>query len=173
MSVQFTTTILKFDSMGEKTGWTYITIPATIAQQLFPENKKAFYVNGKIDQFEFKHNSLLPMGGGDFILALNANFRKNIRKQNGDQVHVTLVKDQQGYQVNETFLACLADEPDALKFFNTLTGSHQRYFSRWIEAPKTDDTKEKRMVQAITALAKKMGYAEMIREQTSKRKFIL
>ena len=38
--VHFITTILKFDKQGEKTGWTYIEIPADIAEQLKPNNKK-------------------------------------------------------------------------------------------------------------------------------------
>ena len=34
--VQFTTTIHKFEKQGEKTGWTYVEIPADIAGQLVP-----------------------------------------------------------------------------------------------------------------------------------------
>ena len=33
--------------MGEKTGWSYIEIPAAIAQQLKPNYKKSFRVKGK------------------------------------------------------------------------------------------------------------------------------
>ncbi|WP_301920777.1 hypothetical protein [Ferruginibacter sp.] len=38
--IQFITTILKFGEKGEKNGWTYIVIPAVLAQQLSPGNKK-------------------------------------------------------------------------------------------------------------------------------------
>ena len=40
--VKFTTSILKFKEQGEKTGWTYIDVPAKIAEQLKPNNKKSF-----------------------------------------------------------------------------------------------------------------------------------
>ena len=40
--VCFSTIIKKFEEKGEKTGWTYIDIQAGIAQQLIPNNKKAF-----------------------------------------------------------------------------------------------------------------------------------
>jgi hypothetical protein len=40
--VQFTTTIKQFGKQGEKTGWTYIEIPADIAEKLIPGNKKGF-----------------------------------------------------------------------------------------------------------------------------------
>lgn len=43
-AVQFIATIHRFESKGEKTGWTYIEIPVDIAQQLKPGNKKSFRV---------------------------------------------------------------------------------------------------------------------------------
>ncbi len=85
--VCFSTIIKKFEEKGEKTGWTYIDIQAGIAQQLIPNNKKAFRVKGKLDEYIFEGISLVPMGGGDFIMPINATIRKNIRKsdQPGEQ----------------------------------------------------------------------------------------
>ena len=51
-----------------------------------------------------------------------------------------------------------------MKFFKTLPGSHQRYFSKWIEDAKTMQTKTKRIVMALTAFSKKQGFPEMMRE---------
>jgi uncharacterized protein YdeI (YjbR/CyaY-like superfamily) len=65
--------------------------------------------------------------------------------------------------MNVEFMECLTDEPEALQFFNSLTGSHQRYFSKWIESAKTDDTKAKRIAQSINAFLKKQGFPEMMR----------
>ena len=81
--VQFTTTIHRFEKQGEKTGWTYVEIPADLAGQLVPGNKKAFRVKGKLDNFSIKGVSLLPMGGGSFIMPLNAAMRKGIGKKAG------------------------------------------------------------------------------------------
>jgi uncharacterized protein YdeI (YjbR/CyaY-like superfamily) len=58
---------------------------------------------------------------------------------------------------------CMADEPVALQFFKTLPGSHQKYFSKWIDSAKTVETKARRIAWAVTALAKKQGYGEMLR----------
>jgi uncharacterized protein YdeI (YjbR/CyaY-like superfamily) len=58
---------------------------------------------------------------------------------------------------------CLADDPHALDFFNTLPRGHQNYFSNWIESAKTSETKVKRISQAVQGLAMRMGYGEMIR----------
>ncbi|MEJ0102256.1 MAG: DUF1905 domain-containing protein [Bacteroidota bacterium] len=71
--VQYTATILQFAEQGEKTGWTYIEIPADIAQKLKPGNKKSFRVKGKLDNHPIKKVALLPMGGGRFIMPLNAD----------------------------------------------------------------------------------------------------
>nr|MBP8244154.1 YdeI/OmpD-associated family protein [Chitinophagaceae bacterium] len=51
----------------------------------------------------------------------------------------------------------------AKAFFESLTGSHQRYFSKWIDSAKTEPTRVKRITMAVNALAKKWGYGEMIR----------
>ena len=57
--VRFTVTIKKFGSKGEKTGWSYFEVPADIAQELKPGNKKEFKVKGKLDKFAIKRTSLI------------------------------------------------------------------------------------------------------------------
>jgi hypothetical protein len=90
----FTTKILQFGEMGEKTGWSYIRIPAALAEKLMPGNKKSFRVKGKLDQQVIEKVALLPMGEGDFIMALKASIRKVLRKQKGDSLRVELEVDE-------------------------------------------------------------------------------
>jgi hypothetical protein len=161
--VKYTTTILKFDKQGEKTGWTYIEVPADIAEKLKPGNKKSFRVKGKLDSFAIAGIALLPMGGGSFIMALNADMRKGIGKRYGAMLKVQLEEDKKGFVFNKDFMDCLTDEPTAIEFFKTLAGSHQKYFSKWIDSAKTEPTKTKRIAWAVSALAKKQGYPEMLR----------
>ena len=66
-------------------------------------------------------------------------------------------------------MECLADEPAASAFFQSLAGSHQRYFSKWIDSAKTEPTRTKRIALAVNALAKKWGYPEMIRASQEKK----
>jgi len=40
--IQFDARIERFGSMGEKTGWTYVSVPQELAQQLMPGNKNLF-----------------------------------------------------------------------------------------------------------------------------------
>jgi len=166
--VQFTATIHKFGKKGEKTGWTYFEMPADIVQQLKPGNKKEFKVKGKLDGYAIRRVSVLPMGGGLFIMPLNTVMRRAIGKKQGAILTVQLTEDKSDFVFNKDFMDCLDDEPAAKEFFQSLTGSHQRYFSKWIDSARTDPTKTKRIAMAITALARKRGYPEMIRASQGK-----
>ncbi len=97
MRIQFTTTIQKFGAKGEKTGWTYIEIPADLAQQLKPANKKEFKVKGKLDKHSISRLSVLPMGNGLFILPLNASLRKTLGKNKGAMLQVSLQEDKSDF----------------------------------------------------------------------------
>ncbi len=164
--VTFKTIILKFEKKGEKTGWTYIIIPADIARTLKSGNKKSFRVKGMLDNYSFAKTALLPMGEGEFILPLNLTIRKAIGKRQGAMLNVQMEEDKSDFVFNPDMMACLEDEPSAIRFFKTLPGSHQRYFSKWIDSAKTDATKAKRIALTVNALARGMGYAEMLREKS-------
>ena len=163
--IQYDTIIKKFAEKGEKTGWTYIDIPQVIAHQLKPNYKKSYRVKGKIENLVLLPISILPMGDGNFILPLNLSIRKQLKKQVGNTINVSLELEEKEYQLNKDFLDCLNDEPRAFKHFNSLTRSHQNYFSKWIDSAKTIETKTKRLAKAVNALALGWDYAEMIRDK--------
>lgn len=161
--ISFSARILKYEQQGEKTGWTYIEIPDGIPQQLKPGNKKVLLVKGKLDAYSFKRMPLYPVGAGKFIMSLNADVRKAIGKRQGATVKVQIAADESDFVFNPDFIECLNDEPTALAYFKTLPGSHQHYFSKWIDSAKTEPTRAKRIARAVNALSKKWGYPEMIR----------
>jgi Domain of unknown function (DUF1905)/Bacteriocin-protection, YdeI or OmpD-Associated len=165
--LRFTTKILQFADMGEKTGWTYIRIPAALAQQLLPDNKKSFRVKGRLDDHPIQKVALIPMGEGDFIMALNAAVRKAIRKQKGASLKVELEVDKAVIQPPKDLLDCLADEPAALAYFKGLPKSHQNYFGNWIRAAKTDSTRTRRITCVIMAMVKQLTFAEMLHARTN------
>ncbi len=162
--IRFDAKLEQFREQGEKTGWTYLEVPAELAIQLQPGSKKSLRVKGMIDAHPIKGVSLLPMGGGNFILAVNAEMRKKIRKQKGAAVQVKLEVDSQEFSIPGFIQECLNDEPAAKHFFSSLPKGHQRYFVKWIESAKTETTRTRRLARMVTALARKMGYMEMIRE---------
>lgn len=161
--IQFSTTILRFDKKGEKTGWSYIEVTAAQAQKLNPGCKVSFRVKGKLDSYSFETVALIPMGDGSFILPVNGNIRKLIHKGPGDRIKVAMALDNRARPLSQDLMECLKDDPEALSYFRSLPKSHQNYFSNWIESAKTSQTKTKRIVMAVTALNKKQGFGEMMR----------
>lgn len=161
--IKFTSIIEKFDKNGEKTGWTYVYIDCSIAEKINPNVRKSYRVKGTIEKVAIKQTAMIPMGSGDFIIPLKADLRKLIKKQKGDKVSLALTLDKDDFQISKDLLDCLKEEKSAEKFFFSLTGSHQKYYSNWIESAKTIETKSKRIAQSIEGFKMKMGYPEMIR----------
>lgn len=166
--IAFSTTLLKFDKKGEKTSWTFIEISASQAKKLKPDTKVSFRVRGKLDSHPIKQVAIMPMGDGAFILPVNGAMRKAIGKKSGDKVKVTLEADDSQIILSRDLMACLKDDPAALAAFKKLPGSHQKYFSRWIESAKTAATKTKRIVMTVEALARKMDFGAMLRAERDK-----
>lgn len=165
----FKATLHKFEKNADKTGWTYIIIPLSIANQLKPNTRTSFRVKGKLDDFPIEQVALLPAGDGDFIMPINGNMRKGIRKNEGATLAITLTVDESEFKISEDLLVCLEDEPKALEKFNSLTPGHQRYFSKWIEEAKTIETKTKRITQAVWGLSMGLDYGPMIRHFKEKK----
>lgn len=159
----FSTTILIFGKKGEKSGWTYIEIPADVANELMPGNKKSFRVKGLLDTYSINGVALLPMGDGNFIMPLNVAMRKGIGKRHGASVSVKLNIDKKKLVINKLLIECLREDPEAFAYFKKLSNSHQNYFSKWIDSAKSDETKTARIARTINAMVKKMNYGEMLR----------
>lgn len=166
--IKFNTTILKFDKKGEKTGWTYIEISAARARKITPDSKVSFRVKGSLDAHVIQKTAILPMGEGTFILPINAAMRKAIGKKQGDKLTVVMQADERQLIMSADLMTCLKDDPISLKFFKSLPGSHQRYYSKWIESAKTAQTKAKRIIQAMEGFTKQKGFSEMMKENKSK-----
>lgn len=166
---RFTAVLKKFADAGDKSGWTYLEIPAAVAAKIKPGMKQSFRVKGHLDNHPIQQTALLPHGEGSFILPINAGMRKGIGKKQGASVQVELEEDTQAFVMNVDFMDCLADLPAAQAFFESLAPSHQRYFSKWIDDAKTEETRAKRIAASLNALERRMGYGEMIRSLKADR----
>ncbi|HEY4323059.1 MAG TPA: YdeI/OmpD-associated family protein [Mucilaginibacter sp.] len=163
--IEFTTIILQFNEQGEKTGWSYIEIPADLAQQMKPGNKKSFRVKGMLDALPVSGMALMPMGEGNFIMALKAEVRKGIHKNAGAVLQVRLEEDKDfKVEMPADLQECFDFEPEAFDFFNSLAKSHREYFIKWIDGAKTNETRAKRIVNTVNAMLRKWSYNVMIRE---------
>jgi len=170
--LSFNATILQFAKQGEKTGWTYITVPAAMAGKLNPGVKKSYRVKGKLDDLAVEKLALIPMGKGDFILTINAAIRKGIGKRKGATVKVQLEMDHSPILPPTELIECLQDEAEALKYFNSLPQGHRNYFTKWIESAKTEPTKTKRIALVIKTMVRKMDFGAMLREERAEKKIM-
>ena len=170
--ISFKALLQKFGSKGEKTGWTFIDIHEKIANKIKPGCKKSFRVKGKIDDHVIKALALTPMGDGNFILALNAIIRKSIKKIHGAFVEVQLEEDMDKLEPDAELITCLKDEPDAYTYFKNLPASHQNWFSNWIKAARTQNTKTKRMATVVTSCLHKLSFPEMMKLYRDEKKVI-
>ncbi len=168
MKIGFDAVLQKFDSMGEKTGWTFVEVPLIVTGKLNPGVKKSYRVKGSIDDHHIKSVALVPMGDGLFIIPVNATMRKAIRKTKGQKVAVLIEVDNDALPISPDLLECLQDEPEASKRFAGMPASHQHYYSKWIESAKTESTKAKRIAMAVSALARNLDYGAMLREERDK-----
>lgn len=141
-----------------KGGWTYAVI-SEISQ-----DKRARFgwvkVKGTIDSYEIKNYKLMPMGQGKLFLPVKAEIRKQIRKKEGDYVHIVLYADHDPYEIPEELLLCLKEHPAEYHTFLSYTEGEQKAFVDWIYAAKTERTKVERITKTLYKLAKLQKLAD-------------
>lgn len=165
--VSFTAEIERFESNGEKTGWTYIFIPHAIADQILPGERRSIRVKGTIDQTPVSGLALMPMGNGDFIMALNKDIRKQLKKDLGAKVAVQLMHDADfKIEMPEDLEICLADERYLFEAFIAMPKSHQNYFINWLNSAKTETTRINRITMIVNAMENGWDFGTMVKSSS-------
>ncbi len=159
----FKAIIQKYSSKGEKTGWTYVDVPADILTKLKRPDKKEFRVKGVIDDVKFDRMATYPVGEGNFIIAINAELRKKLGKKEGATVSLKIELDKSAALQSEELIEALNEDKIAKKQFDSLLLSHRNYFHRYVYTAKGIDTKAGRIVNVINAMYKKQNFGEMLR----------
>jgi hypothetical protein len=135
-----------------KGGWTYAAIPEIIQNKHTPFGWVK--VKGSIDNYEIRNYKLMPMGNGRLFLPVKAEIRKKIAKKEGDWVKIILFHDNDPTEIPQELLECLKEDPIAYKVFLSSTDGQQKEYIDWIYSAKTDNTKVKRIAEALNKLAK-------------------
>ena len=162
--------IERFSEMGEKTGWSYVFIPQVLANEIKPGCKKSFRVKGRIDQVQITGMATVPMGEGDFIIALKASLRKQLRKEKGAVVELQLEEDKDfKIEIPEDLELCLSDEEHLMAGFMKLPMSHRNWYINWLNSAKTETTRTKRRVKIVSAMDRGLTFSEMMREDKQPR----
>ncbi len=164
--IKFDAEIEKFESNGDKTGWSYVFIPQEVADQIKPNNRREVRVRGLIDQVSVTGMCMMPVKGDGFILPLNKPLRRQLRKEEGAKVQLSLAFDADfKIEMPDDLEVCLAQEEGLLEHFLSMPKSHQNYFINWLNTAKTEVTRTKRLVMIINAIANKWDFGIMIRKE--------
>lgn len=131
---------------------TYIEIPFDV-EQVF--GAKRVKVKAKFDGVEYR-GSIVKMGLDCHMLGMTKAIRKEIGKDVGDTVCVEVEKDEEVRTVElpEDLKAELTKNETANNFYNTLSYSNKRKYCMWIESAKKEETRNKRVLEAVKKLEK-------------------
>jgi len=91
---------------------------------------------------------------GEFLLGLNREVREGAGVNAGDSVEVEIGLDDAPRQIDvpESLAAALERDSLADAAFKALSYTHRKEYARWIEDAKRDETRQRRVQQALEML---------------------
>ncbi|CEN34733.1 conserved hypothetical protein [Capnocytophaga canimorsus] len=93
------------------------------------------------------------MGNGNLFLPLNAQIRKKIKKQAGDNVHIVLYEDNVPSEIANELRMCLQDEKHLWETFLSYSETKRKKLIDWIYQSKNEDEKANRIVEIINRIS--------------------
>lgn len=129
---------------------TYVEIPFNV-EEIF--GAKRVKVKAKFDGVDYR-GSIVKMGLDCHMLGMTKDIRKQIGKDAGDTVTVQVEKDEEVRTVEmpEDLKTELSKNKVANDFYNSLSYSNKRKYCMWIESAKKEETRTKRVLEAVKKL---------------------
>ena len=116
------------------------------------EGAKRFPVVATVNDHTWR-TSVARMGG-EFLVGLNKEVRAGAGVTAGDEVAVVLELDTQPRDVDvpPALATALAADPAAKTAYDGLAFTHRKEFARWVAEAKKDETRDRRVAQALEML---------------------
>jgi Bacteriocin-protection, YdeI or OmpD-Associated/Domain of unknown function (DUF1905) len=135
--------------LGGKTA-TGIEVPPKVVEGLGSGKRVAVRVT--INGYTYR-STVAPLGG-KFMLPISAENRAGAGVAAGDAVEVELEVDSapRTVSVPPDFQKLLARDAKAKQFFESLSYSQQSWYVLWIEGAKKEETRQKRLTEAVSRL---------------------
>ena len=113
------------------------------------EGAKRFPVVATVNGYTWR-TSVARMGG-ESLVGLSRQVRERAGVAAGDTVDVVLLLDREPREVEvpDDLAAALAADAEAKAIFDALAFTHRKEYARWITEAKRDDTRQRRLSQAI------------------------
>jgi len=116
------------------------------------EGAKRFPVAATINGYSWR--TTVTRMRGEFLLGLNRAVRDGAGVDAGDTVEVEIELDAapRDVDVPEVLATALAGDPAAMAAFEALAYTHRKEYARWVDEAKRDDTRQRRVTQALQML---------------------
>ncbi|MDQ3994644.1 MAG: YdeI/OmpD-associated family protein [Actinomycetota bacterium] len=141
----------RFETVLRPTGKTVTVIdipfdvPATFGARRVP-------VRGTVNGVEFR-TTLMPMHG-EYCMIVNRHLRARAGIAAGETIRVELERDDEPRSLDppDDLREALARDPEAWRFFDGLSYTHRKEYVEWIDEAKRDETRRRRIDQAVAML---------------------
>jgi hypothetical protein len=116
------------------------------------EGAKRFPVVATVNGYTWR-TSVARMGG-EFLVGLSKEVRNGAGVEAGDDVEVRLELDAAPREVDvpAALAAALASDPQAKASFDEMAFTHRKEYARWIAEAKKDETRQRRVEQALVMI---------------------
>jgi hypothetical protein len=116
------------------------------------EGKKRFPVRATINGYSWR-TSVTPMRGEN-LLGLSKEVRKSAGVEAGDTVEVMIELDEEPREVEvpDALAKALAGDDRARAAYEGMSFTHRKEYARWIDDARREETREKRVAQALEML---------------------
>ncbi|WP_247234279.1 YdeI/OmpD-associated family protein [Telluribacter sp. SYSU D00476] len=147
-----TTFTTRIHSLDYLLGMTYLEIPPDVVQQLGGSFSMRLIctVNNALDW----QCGLVALGQGAAYISISAKRMKALRVRLGDEVLVSLVKDESEYgvPVPEELQELFGQDPEGFQRFKQLAPGKQRYIINYVATVKNSQLRVDRAIQLIENL---------------------
>jgi hypothetical protein len=116
------------------------------------EGAKRFPVVATVNGYTWR--TTVTRMGGEFLLGLNRAVRQDAGVEAGDTVEVKLELDSapREVEVPAPLADALAADSEARAAFDRLSYTNRKEFARWIDEAKRDETRRRRLANAVEML---------------------
>ena len=147
---KFNATIMSQD----KVDGAYVKFPYDVKEAF--GSKGIIKVAATFDGYKYR-GVLANMGTDCHIIGITKAIRKEIGKEPGDEIEVTIQENKESRldEIPEELSKALEENPSANEFFNTLTDSQKNKFSKFISSAKKEETAKARLEKVVEMLNNK------------------
>jgi hypothetical protein len=133
---------------------TGIVVPPEVVESLGAGRRPPVRVTLHASDGPYTYRSTVAPMGGENLVGVSAEHRAAAGVSAGDELEVELEHDTEPrvVEVPEDLASALAEDPDARRFFDGLSYSHQRAYAEWVASAKKPETRAARVGQATQML---------------------